>query len=660
MTGSPRYLTKSRFKLACECGTKLFYTKKKDEYANSTLDDPFLAALADSGFQVGELAKCYYPGGVDIKTLGYDEALEETEAALSSGAPAIFEAAIHFKNLFVRADVLEIKGDTLHLLEVKAKSIDPEDEDPFFTKKGTLSSTWRSYLFDVAFQTYVLRKAFPEKTVIPYLYLVNKKAPCPTSGLNQKFILEKTTSGKEVRVSADLQDSDLNPSILIKVRVDSVVEHIFTDERERIHEDKSFEESIWYFADKYERDEKITPVLGAKCAGCEFHTQHADSNLKDGRSECFKQALSLNEPVAIKDTVLSIWNSRRKDRFIEEGKFHLSDLEETDLSPAPDGKAGLSVSERQWLQVEKAQKDDNSPYLDKAGVRAEFEKLTYPIHFIDFETAQVAIPFIAGRTPYEGIAFQFSHHTLTKDGKLKHESEYINIERGVYPNYGFLRALKEALTKDSGSIFRYSSHENTYLNHIYSQLKEDDIPDKEELLSFVKLITTSKRDSTEKWSGERNMLDLCEWVKRYYYDPYTGGSNSIKKVLPAVLNSSSYIQEKYSQPIYGTPDIPSYNFESFTWIKKENGEVKDPYSLLPKIFEDASEHDLETLLFEDDELADGGAALTAYAKLQFTEISDLEREALKKALLKYCELDTLAMVLIFEAFREWLSVRSKK
>jgi hypothetical protein len=30
----------------------------------------------------------------------------------------------------------------------------------------------------------------------------------------------------------------------------------------------------------------------------------------------------------------------------------------------------------------------------------------------------------------------------------------------------------------------------------------------------------------------------------------------------------------------------------------------------------------------------------------------LEREALKKALLKYCELDTLAMVLIFEAFRE--------
>ena len=52
----PRYLTKSRFKLAMECPTKLFYTNKK-EYANQKLDDPFLRHLADGGFQVGKLAR---------------------------------------------------------------------------------------------------------------------------------------------------------------------------------------------------------------------------------------------------------------------------------------------------------------------------------------------------------------------------------------------------------------------------------------------------------------------------------------------------------------------------------------------------------------------------------------------------------------------------
>ncbi len=59
---SPRYITKSRFKLALQCPTKIYYDGKP-EYANQKLEDTFLLALADGGFQVGELAKCYFPGG---------------------------------------------------------------------------------------------------------------------------------------------------------------------------------------------------------------------------------------------------------------------------------------------------------------------------------------------------------------------------------------------------------------------------------------------------------------------------------------------------------------------------------------------------------------------------------------------------------------------
>ena len=62
MRKSPYYLTKSRFKLALECPTKLFYADK-DEYANNKNDDEFLESLAEGGFQVGELAKYYYDNG---------------------------------------------------------------------------------------------------------------------------------------------------------------------------------------------------------------------------------------------------------------------------------------------------------------------------------------------------------------------------------------------------------------------------------------------------------------------------------------------------------------------------------------------------------------------------------------------------------------------
>ena len=230
--------------------------------------------------------------------------------------------------------------------------------------------------------------------------------------------------------------------------------------------------------------------------------------------------------------------------------------------------------------------------------------------------------------------------------------EYLNTERRAFPNYDFVRQLKSQLENDSGTILRYAPHENTYLNLIYRQLLADDseINDREELCDFIKSITKSVGSSVEKWEGPRSMVDMWALVKKYYYSPKTKGSNSIKAVLPAILNSSEYLQKKYSSPIYGK-EIKSHNFTDWKWIEVKDGVVIDPYKRLPKMFQDVSDKNME-VLSEDDELANGGAALTAYGKMQFSEISDYEKDELCKALLKYCELDTFAMVMIYEAWRE--------
>jgi hypothetical protein len=62
----------------------------------------------------------------------------------------------------------------------------------------------------------------------------------------------------------------------------------------------------------------------------------------------------------------------------------------------------------------------------------------------------------------------------------------------------------------------------------------------------------------------------------------------------------------------------------------------------------------DQLISSNEEIKDGGAAMTAYAKMQFEEMSVYERNELTKSLLQYCELDTLAMVMIYEAWKEWL------
>lgn len=148
-------------------------------------------------------------------------------------------------------------------------------------------------------------------------------------------------------------------------------------------------------------------------------------------------------------------------------------MSEDDLNLKPSKDGGLTQTERQLLQIEKVKLSDFTPYINREGLRAEMESLVYPLHFIDFETTTLAIPFSVGLRPYETVAFQYSHHIMQKDGTIEHVGEYLNETQSFEANYEFVRALKKELENDRGSIFRYSNHENTVLNAIKEQLKDD-------------------------------------------------------------------------------------------------------------------------------------------------------------------------------------------
>ena len=116
-----------------ECPTKLYYEGNK-EYANQNIEDSFLLALAEGGFQVGELAKYYYAGGHMIGSLNYAEALAETNKLLQKDRVIIYEAAVQCDNFFVRTDILIKDNDRIRLIEVKAKSVDFASEEDFLNK----------------------------------------------------------------------------------------------------------------------------------------------------------------------------------------------------------------------------------------------------------------------------------------------------------------------------------------------------------------------------------------------------------------------------------------------------------------------------------------------------------------------------------------------
>ena len=648
-----RYLTKSRFKLGLECPTKLYYTGKY-EYPDNSLEDSFLSALAEGGYQVGELAQRYYPDGYLIETLDTDKAVEQTQALLQQKNVVIFEAAIKHQNLLIRIDILVKSDDHYELIEVKAKSYDPSDIRFISKKTGELLKSWAPYLYDVAFQRHVLSNALQTTDIDSYLMLADKTAVSVTDGLNTKFKIVKNNHGRKgIEVSNTLTAEDLKSPLLGKVCVNQEIRFIY---EEADFEGRSFELHIKHLASMYQDDTRVQGSIGSKCKGCQFQCSEEEelSGSQNGFKECWKRSLDWNDDDFGDPKVTDIWNFRSADKLIQQGKIKLIDMDEDDLVIKENDQPGLSASQRQWLQVEKAQHRDNSIFIDNDGLEAEMAKWVYPLHFIDFETTATALPFTKGRRPYEGIAFQFSHHIVYEDGRVEHAGQFLDTTIGHFPSFDFVKELKKQLEKDEGTIFKYSNHENTYLNMIFWQLKDSGLPQDEvtELCEFIKTITHSKGKSSVKWKGDRDMVDMLELVKKYYYAPSTNGSNSIKYVLPAILDSSSYIKEKYSKPIYGGSNgIKSLNFSDWQWVMFDGGSVIDPYKLLPNMFQDAPDN-VDDLLSESNSLANGGAALTAYAKIQFTEMSDYERDELRNALLKYCELDTLAMVMIYET---WLA-----
>ncbi|WP_286652295.1 DUF2779 domain-containing protein [Sphingobacterium hotanense] len=610
--------------------------------------------MAEGGFQVEELARLSYPAGifVDAEHFDYQKALDITKTNFYNENTILFEAAFGYENLFVRTDIVEKKGNNVRLIEVKAKSFNSTDDNIFVGKRGGLVAVWKPYLLDIAFQKYVAQKNYPYLHFTAYLMMADKSKIAQIDGLNQLFrIPRKGDPRKDIeRKVTSLEE--IGGTVLSEVCVDDIINAIL-DNQFPIIEGQTFEQTILSFQKAYAENTYLNwPVSYRSCKGCEFKTteEELSQGKRSGFRYCFEKQLGWNATDFKKPNLFEIWNFRSGNKKFEEGKILLDDFSEDDFNIKIEA-GRISTSERQWIQVEKRLREDNSVFVLKEELKAVMESWQYPLHFIDFETSAVALPFTKGRKPYEQVAFQFSHHIVYEDGRIEHHAEYINNKAGEFPNFHFARALKNSLSQDEGSVFKYATHENSIVNAIIEQLKASDESDKWELIDFLKSISHSKEDSADVWTGDRDMVDLLEIVKKYYYNPLTKGSNSIKYVLPAVINSSTYLQIKYSKSI-GDIGMSSKNFvASQIWLQGEDGCFKNPYQLLPPLFSEWSEEELESIMSEMEGIADGGAALTAYAKLQYEEMTDQEREELTKGLLKYCELDTLAMVMLYEHFK---------
>jgi predicted RecB family nuclease len=196
---------------------------------------------------------------------------------------------------------------------------------------------------------------------------------------------------------------------------------------------------------------------------------------------------------------------------ISQKKFdELTGMFVKDIKDIPDG---FNLSELQE-RIKKCV-SNNDAYISKS-LHAQLTNFEYPVHFLDFETMNPAIPLYSYTSPYEVIPFQWSDHILHKDGSLVHK-EYL-CEDHRDPREDFTRTLLEALDK-RGTIFIYTTYEKIIIKRLAEYLPQY----RDDLLRIP-----------------NRFKDLCSIIRHYFYHPGFHGSFSLKSVLPVLVPEMSY------------------------------------------------------------------------------------------------------------------------
>ena len=611
-------LSKSDFKIASSCSKKLVYKKASFETMND--GNEYMEMLAQGGHIVAKYAQLTFPNGVEVEADTIEAAIEVTKKHIAENEDIIlFEATFSANGKIVRTDILEKKKKVLNIIEVKSKSFDSDDDA--YNAKRKLAE----YIEDIAYQTLVLKETYSDFKIHSFLLLPDKSKRTTIEGLagwfkvntmvEETFEMEELPAQNVIRFKKPLvefkyeNDPD-RKKYIEQLQAENLLTLVPLDE-----EVKAIMEVIKnrskLFLDILQNGIKPEHfTLNKNCKGCEFNL--GKEKTKNGYRECWQELTDTDPHIFDLYFGGAVGNNKYWNELIAKRKVSFWDL---DIERFRDAKGNFSSrGQRQKLQFEntKAKSEWISPDLASA-----LKDLKYPLHFIDFETYLGAVPHHKGMRPYELVAFQWSCHTIATPDSEPIHSEYLNSDYD-FPNFRFAESLMKQIGT-RGTPLMWTPFENTILRNILEQMEVYGYTN-DSLKDWLSNITTDS-----KQGREGRFVDLNDLTLQYYFHPDMKGKTSIKKVLPAIWNNNPYLH-------------------SISWFKKyvsDSASSINPYDALAPVIGE---------LEKEEVVKDGTGAMRAYQDLMFGADAENKerRENLKQLLLQYCELDTMAMVIIWK------------
>lgn len=593
------YLTKSNFKLGLECKQKLKYYKA--EYPSNLQDNSMLKFFAEGGFMVEAVA----------------------HAVMREKNPSVeFEVSLEHERYKARVDAWEMFDEEIVLTEIKSKSLDSGDPDQFLKKnRKEVLSKHRQILLDITFQVMVARHCFPSHYIRPQLCIVNKNKQTGVEAIYEKIELLEVDLAKSNQPRAKFTGDSK------ALAADHFLEFIDVGDAVNILMDEVVFSSK-DLLDFLKGAQDYKPLIAPKpCKQCEYR----DAALRpNGFDECWGLPRISPHIIDLYQGYGSNEQKRIVTEMIDKKDFKLINL------PVEAYNTGESYAapRRNQVQVARSGKEFQDPLLI-----TKLSEFTFPLHFIDFEVSRIPVPYLPGMKPYEQVAFQFSCHTLDSQdsNELKH-TEWLNLD-DVYPNEQFIAQLRKAIG-ETGTVLVWSHYEASTLKSVRQQLIELDRANDSLLMWFRGLVGAEGAKS----DAQTRIVDMLKISQEFYCHPSMNGSHSIKRVLDAIWSGASFL---WSDPW----------FSQYYLAVAENSPI-DPYKTLGEgsqtlgLDETADEEGADA-----PGVTDGVGAMRAYQSLLYGDRRGDEsyRTQLAEAMLRYCALDTAAMVMIW---RYWLTPRT--
>ncbi|MFB6181692.1 MAG: DUF2779 domain-containing protein [Candidatus Magasanikbacteria bacterium] len=208
------------------------------------------------------------------------------------------------------------------------------------------------------------------------------------------------------------------------------------------------------------------------------------------------------------DSIYHLTNSRKKLTKLEDkGVETVGEIPQDDLN----------LSDRQSWYVETVK--DDKRIIEREKIRKFLDSLTFPLCFLDYETARDVVPPYEKTRPYQQIPFQYSMHILGEpDGELEHR-HYLHKDE-THPVASLVEKMKQDIPEE-GSIIVWNEWFEQRCNDNMAQIH----PEYTEFLQGV---------------NERIVDLMTPFEKGWFVNKKFRGSASIKNVLPVLVDDMDY------------------------------------------------------------------------------------------------------------------------